>query len=505
MDPAKLPSRELVARGGAGVVGCAVAEDEKREIVATADAALERVALVALVAFAALLPFQAVGLVPLTTFTRFHPADLAAAVGSPAFAWLIWRRRHLVLGHRVLLAWAALGMVRIVAALFTDAPEAEFSSIARTGLSVLVVGGIAALAVDPIARLRLVKALLIGGLVATVVSLVGYAVMIASSRVGDGVNWFVFRGPNPVFQDWPRLSGTFGHSPQHMAEFLVVVLAFVLAGFDPAWSARRRWLRPVALGCVGLALLLTFSWAWVGGLAVVVGWWALASTRTKAWRWAAVAIVLAAAAAGSWVMNVGLPKADADEQASRTVPCGRLDVEHYATLATTRKPWMCRLTATTWPYPALRTLYLDAKATALQLVAEHPWVGTGEVQYADEAQVATRPSDPRLQRWQYDSPHCTYLQVTATSGVFAGLALLWLMVAVWRSRVGPPDAMAGDGRSTHAAWLAVIALLIVGFNIDVLAQRHLWMCLGLVVFASRPRAGTSEPTRAEGATVGATA
>jgi hypothetical protein len=462
------------------VFGCAVAEDRKREIVATADAALERVALVALVAFAALLPFQAVGLVPLTTFTRFHPADLAAAVGTPAFAWLIWRRRRQVLGHRVLLAWTALGIVRILAALFTDAPEAEFSSIARTGLSVLVVGGIAALAVDPIARLRLVKALLIGGLVATVVSLVGYAVMIASSRVGDGVNWFVFRGPNPVFQDWPRLSGTFGHSPQHMAEFLVVVLAFVLAGFDPVWSARRRWLRPFALGCVSLALLLTFSWAWVGGLAVVVGWWALAPTRTKAWRWAAVAIVLAAALGGSWVMNVGFPTADAEEQASRAVPCKQLDVEHFASLATTRPPRMCRPVAETWPYPALRTLYLDAKATALNLIADHPWAGTGEVQYADEAELATRPGDPGLRRWQYDSPHCTYLQVAATSGLFAGIALLWLLLAIWRSRGRSAETLADDDGYAMAGWIAVIGLLVVGLNIDVLSQRHLWMAAALI-------------------------
>jgi hypothetical protein len=70
------------------------------------------------------------------------------------------------------------------------------------------------------------------------------------------------------------------------------------------------------------------------------------------------------------------------------------------------------------------------------------------------------------------------LNVTATAGVPALLALIGMAVALWRGRTRPTDI---------AIWSGLAALMIDGLTLDIDHFRHVWLLIGLAAVTDAPR------------------
>jgi len=115
------------------------------------------------------------------------------------------------------------------------------------------------------------------------------------------------------------------------------------------------------------------------------------------------------------------------------------------------RPWEARLLET--PSPRLQ-----AARTALATLAAHPLFGSGPG--SQPARVDEAPCDA----------HLTPLNVAATLGVPALLALVTLVAALWRQRQRPTDLV---------TWGLLAAFALDGLGQDVEDFRHLWIALGL--------------------------
>ena len=265
-----------------------------------------------------------------------------------------------------------------------------------------------------------------------------------------------------------------------MGEYLVFLLALIACGAPRLAAPSSRRLRLLGAAAVGLALLLTFSFAWLGGLVVVVGCAALARPRARSARALAVALVLLALLATTWAMNVGLPASAPGAGAEGFRPCSEVDVDHQVSYVTRDVPARCSPLYISWPYAAPLTPYLDSKRRAIGQFLSHPWAGTGEGQYAAALRRSGEPNAAGLERTDYDTPHCAYLEAFATSGTGAGLALLVLAGLVFCNGMRRATGAATSDPRWLGPWLGLVALLCIGVNIDLLAQRQLWFPLGLL-------------------------
>jgi len=298
----------------------------------------------------------------------------------------------------------------------------------RCVVSVLLVAAVAVLATEPQGRRRSCDGSWVVGSWPRAVALAGFAFMVASGRLVEGVQPFAYRRPPPGLR---RVAPAVGHvrslAPAH---WRVSGRAARVRGVrSPESGGSLGWAHgPLVVVAVGLALVLTFSFAWMGALVVVLGFLALGRPRPRWVRLLAVAACSARSFASSWIVNVGLPVSDPGSLARGHRPCAEVDVDHQVSYVTPDKPPRCSPLFISWPYAAPLTPYLDAKERALRPVPRSAVGGDrrGAVRpYQFAARLARRPTGSK--RTDYDSPHCAYLGVFATSGLFAGLGLLVLV------------------------------------------------------------------------------
>jgi hypothetical protein len=114
-----------------------------------------------------------------------------------------------------------------------------------------------------------------------------------------------------------------------------------------------------------------------------------------------------------------------------------------------------------FPYPGPRRV---AVTTSWQTLRGDPLFGIGPGR------------DPGVYGGMRFRAHLTPLNVAATAGLPALLALVGLAVALWRGRSRPTDI---------AIWSGLAALMIDGLAQDVDHFRHVWVVIGLAAVAPR--------------------
>jgi hypothetical protein len=111
----------------------------------------------------------------------------------------------------------------------------------------------------------------------------------------------------------------------------------------------------------------------------------------------------------------------------------------------------------------------EALTTSLSTAAAEPWVGCGPS--CQPATVAGLPFDA----------HCTPVNVAATLGLPALLALVGVIAWLWRSRRRPTERI---------LWAGLAALFVDGLVQDIEDFRHVWVLLGLVAVARQEGASS---------------
>jgi hypothetical protein len=114
------------------------------------------------------------------------------------------------------------------------------------------------------------------------------------------------------------------------------------------------------------------------------------------------------------------------------------------------------------PYPGPRH---EAVITAWHTVEADPVFGIGP------------GNDPGFYLGERFRAHLTPLNVAGTAGVPALLALVGMVVALWRGRSRPTDI---------AIWSGLAGLMIDGLAQDIEHFRHVWLLIGLAAVAPRP-------------------
>jgi hypothetical protein len=223
------------------------------------------------------------------------------------------------------------------------------------------------------------------------------------------------------------------------------------------------------VGGAAALLTLTFSFAWIGGLVLSVGTLAKRLPRGRSvWIIGSGACILALAVA-SWAMNVG-PPLSSDSELHSPQPCA----PHYVSVIA-GDPTVCHYSLRTWPYRRRATTYEVAKEASLAAITAHPATGVSHSGFGDFAnqQFAEHHGSGATTGLHYTTPHGTFLGVPARSGLLGALALIALLVAIWRRRDTDP-------RNPRCwIWLGLVALLAIGVNIDVERLRQTWLLLGL--------------------------
>lgn len=391
-------------------------------------------------AAAALLPFQAFGAVPLELVGSLIAFDLLVMLAAVAGAAGIWAARWQWLS--VPAAWMAAGLALpgLASELLQGQPELgrRLAEQAAPLAAVLVIGVAARGAGGTVVR----RAAWLGGGSALGLGLLGWVLdlWMGSSRFSE-------HGLHPVFSGLPRLFGTFAGSPERLGSFTVYWLALVLAtcAVEPAWRRRGS----LVLG--GAALLLSMSYAWVGGML-------LAASRVpgRLRRWAVGAALLA-------VLVASVPIVRGPESAESSGPCRALDVSHY--LALRLAPGQCRRIARDG---RALTAYREAKRVSWLAFREHPLVGVGYAGFPDVAE-----------RWfvasyggrgiHYTQPHGIFHGLAAKHGLLGVLGLVAFLAALWRG-----------WRNSIWDW-ALLGFLAIGLHIDVDRLRELWLVMAFLL------------------------
>jgi hypothetical protein len=108
----------------------------------------------------------------------------------------------------------------------------------------------------------------------------------------------------------------------------------------------------------------------------------------------------------------------------------------------------------------------ETAITAWRTTRAHPLVGVGPGNESGFLSAAIHRA------------HLTPLNVTATAGVPALLALIGMAVALWRGRTRPTDIV---------IWSGLAALMIDGLTLDIDHFRHVWLLIGLAAVTDAPR------------------
>jgi hypothetical protein len=412
----------------------------------------------ALAAFAALLPFQALGPWSVSAVARFELGDWILALASPWLAALLWRQRTDVFSSPIVRAWIVFSVAGAISIAIHGIAGAE---LARVVAPSVVVASLVALREDESARVLL--AAVRGGWIALGLGLIGYAfVAVGLIPPVDGDLLFAFRSPHPVFDGVLRLSGTFGHACQELGDYALVWLACL----GIANVSQRERIAGFAIG--SLATLLTFSSAWVGLPCVAMTYF----ERTRRFAWLAIAASLALSAISSYRMNFEPPNHRAyDATTQLEADCDRLDIEHYVTQLL--DDGTCRQLVQRWPAPARLTTYWHAKQVAWNAFVIAPLfgIGSGQFRTAANSSIATRFDEDAAASF-YQSPHSQYLGTLAERGILGAVALIALLWTLFRAAPGP---LAAD---TLRA--ALLGLALIGLNADLFHARYVWLLAGLL-------------------------
>ncbi|MEY2935667.1 MAG: hypothetical protein RL033_6416 [Pseudomonadota bacterium] len=386
------------------------------------------------------LPWQALSGSPLNVLGSLLAFDLLVMLAACCALPGLWRQRVQLL--RCPAAWQVLAFAAagLGSEPWQDGPDLarRLAEQAAPLAAVLVLGWAAS---EPRPGL-LERAALAGGGLALGLSLLGWWLDRAT-----GLSWFSDLAPHHVFAGLPRLFGTFGGSPQRCGSFAVYWLALLLAMRSSL--PRRLWALALAVGAS--ALLLSMSYAWLGGLV-------LAAVQLPR-RWRTSMLVVAALAVGVASVPIHL----GPESPPLRGPCPELDAQHLLAVYTGRG--QCQRLS---PSGRAITLYREAKRVSWQAWRERPWVGVGYVGFADFSRRAFQREygAPGI---HYTQPHGVFHGLPAKHGVLGVLALL-----VWLA------ALVRGWRGSSWDW-GVVAFLVIGLHIDVDRLRELWALLGFLL------------------------
>ena len=229
--------------------------------------------------------------------------------------------------------------------------------------------------------------------------------------------------------NYARISAGFA-SPALLASFCIFASA-VVAWEESPLTPRLRLVTQVALGLLVLSTLSRGVIAFAAALAIRAAW----ARRSSPWaRRAAVAVVLA---------SIALMGA---------LTVGRLHLDPTRPSTITYEV----------PDPGNRR---EAFVTGFETLGEHPLTGKGPGSLVGE------------NRGQPFRAHMTPLNVAATVGLPALMALCFLVVVLWRERRRPTPV---------AAWSGLAGLGIDGLGQDVEHFRHVWVMLGLTDAERQP-------------------
>ena len=406
------------------------------------------------------LPWQALSGKPLSVSGSLLAFDLLVMLAVCCALPALWQQRA-----RLLACPAAWQVLALAAAGLASEPWQGGDELARrlaeqaAPLAAVLVLGWAASEPRPA---LLERAAFVGGGLALGMSVLGWWLDLAT-----GLSWFSDPAPHHVFAGLPRLFGTLGGSPQRCGSFAVYWLVLLLARRGDL--ARRSWAVALTVG-VG-ALLLSMSYAWLGGLVLAV------AQVPRRWRTPALVAAALAVAAASVPIQLG-PRSPPLRGA-----CAELDAQHLLSVHTGRG--QCQRLS---PSGRALTLYSEAKRVSWQAWREQPWVGVGYVGFANFSRRAFQ-GEYGAPGVHYTQPHGVFHGLPAKHGLFGVLALL-----IWLA------ALVRGWRSCSWDW-GVVAFLVIGLHIDVDRLRELWALLGFLLAeqlraASDPRVVPAEAQRA---------
>lgn len=409
---------------------------------------VERAALHSACFYAAILPFWG-WTAPPWRVSGIWWGDWVAGACAPLWLVLAWQQRTRLVRSRLLWGVAVVGLAPLVVAPFQHGlpSMAQLAKSPHFGAFTL---GIAAVALR-FGTATLCRALCGGGILAVGIALGGYVAFVQGVAPG---NMFARQFDGGLVAPWPRLTGTFFPSPQHMAEYLCVLCAAALY----LWQRDRQWWTRALAVAAGATSVLTFSYGWV---AVGVVWAAALRTRHRPLGFA---LMLGLWFSLSWVMAFDLPGSAAPPVDQ---PCANLDLEHRVAR---RDGDSCIPLSRDRPYLAALTTYRASKEFAWQRYRTAPIVGSGAEDYAHRA-FARFEAGLSL---GYLTPHSTYLGALVEAGLVGGAALLVLVVLGARCRPA-------DGIPERMLWFALLGFAMLGLHIDVLRQRHVWFLLSLLI------------------------
>ncbi|MDJ0761893.1 MAG: hypothetical protein QNJ97_02800 [Myxococcota bacterium] len=429
-----------------------------------------------------LLPFWGIGHFNLQdSGLPILPVDTCLIVAAIFQITAAWRLKTQIIKNPINVAVLGIAVSHVIAGLLSEDPFEELRTIARQFVFVGCVVAIFTLerSGKKSSVQRVWQGFIIGGVIALKLSLLGYLFMLSGGGFQDGVNPFVFTSTNPLFDRWPRLSGTFGHSPQYLGQYAVALLAVMLAYYTKGDARIGIW-KWLTVALTGVCLILTFSWAWIGGAIILAGFLIQRYHLAALWRTSIIAAVVIGTLAATWIMNIGLPFPIEQRQEMDPIPCAAFDTWHRVNAEYDGEPKMCQPMAAFWPYERLQTTYLYAKRTAVEIAWENRWTGIGFRQYATAANDRFHRDFRTQNGTHYETPHCDTLRAVATAGLFGLSAFLFYVVVIltWN-----PYRHNGPASYLYL-WLGLIGFLVLGINVDVMHQRYLFFIIGF--FSSQP-------------------
>lgn len=354
--------------------------------------------------------------VPLFPWLHEHAQWSDAIFGATAALWALERWRAGT-WPRLEPAHVALALYFIIAvlSLLFAAPNALAGAPKLLGVAELCILAFITsdIASRPDASRQIARAIAITSLITATAAIAGlflYYAGVGSPLIGI----YGELEPSPWYARVQ--SGT--HNPNLLASFCIFASAIVARRED----ALPSWLRRVTLAAVTITVLLTFSRGIIGFVLAAV----IRSARTPARR------VFAGVCAAACVLVV----------TSLTLWNPAIDPTH---------PFDAHL-------QSLPSSRLQAASTSLAAIVQHPLLGTG---------LGTSPAQHRGA--PFDS-HCTPLNVAATLGLPALLAVSFSIFALWRKRTRPTDL---------AIWGGLAGLALDGLAQDVEDFRHVWVMIGL--------------------------
>jgi len=434
-------------------------------------------------------------------FSGFGTFDLRLFHERWIYWWLVllfpgflWKTISLRTSYpRSVLAWgvAAVAATALLSSLLGNGPA--FHQAGRNILMLVAVFGLASTASHPAVMEKIWKAAVMGGLVSILLSLLGYAVDVLWVRdLAPRDQPFVITGMHPLFNHFPRLTGTFGNEPQQYGSYLLFLTALCL--WPPAALSGARF-RSVVKGTACLSVLgvfLTFSSAWVG-LMVLLGGTGMLHLKKRPVLGKGIAAALAMLVLGAFlIINLGVPDASGATGVFET-PCAHVDFEHWVTGSTGGEGASSKTPVQCYAYREelgglgfVRSHYLDAKLKSVRYFLDSPWWGVGEEGFAHRSIEDTKRLLGTSDAIGYTSPHATFVGAFAIAGVFHGLAVILLALfsmLAWKR-------IAGSSGIRIGSWIAVLGLWVMGLNLDVLYQPYFWLPLGILLSSA------SDPERA---------